>query len=146
MATKGTGVFNICFTTAPGSKLDANGGVTAGPNQDYYFQSSAVYADATVAARTGVTLVNADNWEGEEPLVKVDQMILSRKLVRLKGEYLATNGGIKTVDILCTRAKVGDLLGDDKTKNLDGLDVLDKAGKSKGKFFAVRTATRSTFS
>jgi hypothetical protein len=146
MAKKGTGVFNICFVTAPGSKLDASGNVTASANQDYYFQSSAVYAEPTVAQRTGVQLVNPDNWEGEEPLVKVEQMILSRKLVRLKGEYLHTTKGLKTVDLLCVRTKVGDILGDDKAKNLDNLNVLDKTGKSVGKFFAVRTATRATFS
>ncbi len=146
MATKGTGVFNVCYASVPGSTISAAGVVSAAAAQDYYFQSSPIYADDQVAARTGIKLVNADTWQGEEPLVKVDQMILSRKLIRLVGEYIATGGKVKTVQLLCARGKVADLLGDDKSKNLTDLPVLNKAGTSLGKFFNVRTSTRATFS
>ena len=147
MATKGlNNPFNICFANVAGSTIDESGKVSPGPVQPYYFQSSRIYADKTVATRTGITYVDADKWEGEEPLVKVEQMVLSRKLVRLVGEYTATAGANKTINFLAARSKVGDLLGDDATKNLDGLDVIGSKGTSVGKFFAVRTATRNSFS
>jgi hypothetical protein len=143
--TTGTGVFNVCKATSTGSVISDAGVVTAGIAQDYYFQSSPIYANSDVATRTGIKLISADNWQGEEPLIKVDQMILSNKLVRLVGEYTATTGGIKTVALLCVREKVGDLLSNDPAKNLTGKPVLNRAGTSRGVFFNVRTATRSTF-
>jgi hypothetical protein len=144
--TTGTGVFNVCYATTTSSLISDAGVVTAGPTKDYYFQSSPVYANSDVATRTGIKLVSADNWQGEEPLIKIDQMIISNKLIRLVGEYTATNGGIKSVALLCVREKVGDLLSSDPAKNLTGKPVLNKAGTSRGTFFNVRTATRSTFS
>jgi hypothetical protein len=147
MATKGLlNPFNICYANVPSTVIDAAGTVTAGPAKDYYFQSSRVYEDPTVAARTGIKLVPADNWEGEEPLIKVEQMVLSRKLVRLVAEYSTTTGANKTMSILVARSKVGDILSDDKTKNLDGLNVLNNKGTNIGKFFNVRTSTRNSFS
>jgi hypothetical protein len=147
MATKGlNNPFNICFATVAGTKITADGTVSSGANVDYYFQSSRIYQDATVGTRTGVTYVDADKWEGEEPLVKVEQMILARKLVRLVGEYTATGGKNKTIHFLAARSKVGDLLSDDNTKNLDGLNVFDNKGNNVGKFYNVRTATRNSFS
>jgi hypothetical protein len=147
MATKGLkNPFNVCYANVPSTVIDAAGTVTAGAAKDYYFQSSRIYEDATVAARTGIKLVPADNWEGEEPLIKVEQMVLSRKLVRLVAEYTVTDKGNKTMSILVARSKVGDILSDDKTKNLDGLNVIDKAGTTVGKFYNVRTATRNSFS
>jgi hypothetical protein len=147
MATKGlNNPFNICYANVPSSVIDANGTVTAGPAKDYYFQSSRIYEDATVSTRTGIKLVSADNWEGEEPLIKVEQMVLSRKLVRLVAEYTLTGGANRTMSILVARGKVGDILGDDATKNLDGLNVIDKKGTVVGKFFNVRTSTRNSFS
>jgi hypothetical protein len=147
MATKGLkSPFNICFASVAGSKVDAAGVVTPTAPIDYYFQSSIIYKDAEVAKRTGVTFVDPDKWEGQEPLIKVEQMVLSRKLVRLVGEYSTTAGGNKTISFLAARSKVGDLLGDDKAKNLDDLNVLNSKGDKIGKFFAVRTATRNSFS
>jgi hypothetical protein len=147
MAVKGANSpFNVCYATTPTSKVDAQGVVTAGNPVDYYFQSSSIYAQAEVATRTGIKLVAADKWEGEEPLVKIEQMILSRKLVRLIAEYESVKDGIKTVALLATKEKAGGLLSDDKTKNLDGLAVLDAKGVSKGVFFNVRTGTRNRFS
>jgi hypothetical protein len=146
MATKGANnPFNICYANVPGSAIDASGAVTAGAAQDYYFQSSRIYENKDVATRTGIKLVPADKWEGEEPLVKVEQMVLARKLVRLLGEYESTKGN-KTVSILVARSKVGDILSDDKTKNLDGLPVIGPKGTSLGTFYNVRTSTRNTFS
>jgi hypothetical protein len=147
MATKGlNNPFNICYASVPSTTIGAGGVVTAGPAKDYYFQSSRIYEDATVSTRTGIKLVSADNWEGEEPLIKVEQMVLSRKLVRLVGEYTLTGGANKTMSILVARSKVGDILSDDAAKNLDGLNVTSNKGTVIGKFFNVRTATRNSFS
>jgi hypothetical protein len=146
MATKGlNSPFNICFATVKTSTISAAGVVTPGPDIQYYFQSSRMYQDATVATRTGITLVDGDKWQGEEPLIKIDQMILSRKLVRLVGEYTATNGTNKNVSFVAVRTKVGDLLSDDKTKNLTDLNYVNSKGTVVGKFFNVHTATRNKF-
>jgi len=147
MAVKGlNNPFNVCYATTKTSKIDDKGNVTPGPDIQYYFQSSHIYSDAEVSKRTGVTYVDPDKWQGEEPLVKVEQMILSRKLVRLIGEYTATAGINKTISFLATREKAGLLLGDDKATNLNDQNVVDKAGKNIGKFFSVRTGTRNRFS
>jgi hypothetical protein len=134
------------YPDVPTSKIDDAGVVTAGTPQDYYFQSSRIYENKDVSTRTGIKLVPADKWEGEEPLVKVEQMVLSRKLVRLLGEYTSSSQGNKTISILVARSKVGDILSDDKTKNLDGLAVIGPKGTSLGTFYNVRTSTRNTFS
>ena len=147
MAAKGlNNPFNICYASTKTSTIGAGGVVTPGPVIQYYFQSSRIYSDATVAARTGVSYVDPDKWEGEEPLIKVEQMILSRKLIRLIGEYTATGGANKTISFVATRDKAGDLLSDDATKNLDNLNVTDSKGSVVGKFFNVRTGTRNRFS
>lgn len=147
MATKGANnPFNVCYANVPTTVIDASGNVTAGAAKDYYFQSSRIYENKTVSDRTGIKLVPADNWEGEEPLIKVEQMVLSRKLVRLVGEYTTSNSGNKTMSILVARSKVGDILSDDKAKNLDGAAVIGPKGTSLGTFYNVRTSTRNTFS
>jgi hypothetical protein len=146
MANKKVGsAFNICKATVPTSTTDANGAVSAGPDREYYFLSSTIYADKEVAKRTGITLIDPTTWEGNEPLIKIDQMLISGKLVRLKGEYTDKIGNNKTVDLLVVRQKVGDIMSDTKSKNLDSQKVLGKAGADKGTFFGVRDSTRTTF-
>ncbi len=147
MANKKVGsAFNICKATVPTSTTDANGAVSSGPDREYYFFSSTVYADKEVAKRTGISLVDPTTWEGNEPLIKVEQMLISGKLVRLKGEYATKDGVNKTVDLLVTRQKVGDVMSDVNSRNLDGQKVIGKAGVEKGTFFGVRDSTRATFS
>jgi hypothetical protein len=147
MAVKGANSpFNICYVSVASSVISNTGVVTPGPNVNYYFQSSRIYENTTVANRTGITYVDADKWEGEEPLVKIEQLILSKKLIRLIGEVDLGAKGIKPMSILCARQKAGDLLSDDKAKNLDGADALNNKGNSIGKFFSVRTGTRNRFS
>lgn len=148
MAVKGAkNPFNICYATVKTSKIDGAGVVTPGPDIQYYFQSSIIYKDAEVAKRTGIVYVDPDKWQGEEPLIKVEQMILSRKLVRLVGEYTDLSGGNRTVSFLATRSLVGGLLSDDDKVNLNKLNVIGGAKNEKvGTFFGVRTATRNSFS
>jgi hypothetical protein len=147
MAVKGANnPFNICYVTTPSSNTAADGTVTAGPDVKYYFQSSRMYEQKEVAKRTGITLVDADKWEGQEPLVKIEQLILSRKLVALIGEVDRGTKGIGNVRVLCARNKAADILGDDKAKNLDTLAYLDKKGNANGQFFSVRSGTRNRFS
>jgi hypothetical protein len=146
MAAKGANSpFNICYVETPTSVTAADGTVTAGPNIKYYFQSSRMYGQTEVAKRTGITLIDADKWEGQEPLVKIEQLILSRKLVALIGEIDRGTNGIANARVLCARSKAADILSDDKTKNLDTLDYLNNKGVANGKFFNVRSGTRNRF-
>jgi hypothetical protein len=146
MAAKGAkSPFNICLVSVPTTKTDANGAVSAGDNKDYYFQSSRIYEEKEVGKRCGITLIDPDKWEGQEPLIKVEQLILSRKLVRATGE-VDTGKGVKPLSILVARTKIGDVMSDDKAKNLDGLNAKNNKGDSIGKFFNVRSSTRDRFS
>jgi hypothetical protein len=147
MAVKGANnPFNICYVTSPSSTTAADGTVTAGSDVKYYFQSSRMYGQTEVAKRTGITLVDADKWEGQEPLVKIEQLILSRKLVALIGEIDRGTAGIANVRVLCARSKASDILSDVKAKNLDGLSYLNNKGVANGQFFSVRSGTRNRFS
>jgi hypothetical protein len=146
MAVKGANnPFNICYVKTKSSVTAADGTVTVGADINYYFQSSRMYAEPEVAKRTGITLVDADKWEGQEPLVKIEQLILSRKLVALTGEIDRGTEGIANVRVLCARDKASDILGDAAAKNLDGLSYLNNKGVAKGKFFSVRSSTRNRF-
>jgi hypothetical protein len=148
MAVKGANSpFNICSVKVPSTMTDANGAVSAGPDHTLYFRSSRIYAEPEVAKRTGVTYIDADKWEGQEPLITVEQMILSKKLIRLIGEVdLGASKGFKQVSLLAIPSKASLLLGDVKASNLDDLNCLNNKGTSIGKFFNVRTGTRDRFS
>lgn len=146
MASKGAkSPFNVCYVSTPSSKTDKDGNVTAGPDQNYFFQTSRIYEEVEVGKRCGITYVDPDKWEGQEPLVTVAQLVLSGKLARLTGES-SGDKGLKSVSFLAARNKVGDLLSDDKAKNLDGLNHENNKGETVGKFFKVRTATRDSYS
>lgn len=146
MAVKGANSpFNICSASVASSVISAAGVVTPGPTTTYYFRSSRIYGNKDVATRTGVTLIDADKWEGTEPLITVEQMILSSKLIRLVGEVDLGAKGFKSVSLLAVPTKASDLLGNDKGKNLDGLACLNNKGTSVGTFYNVRTATRDRF-
>jgi hypothetical protein len=147
MAAKGANSpFNICYVETPTSITAADGTVTAGAKVKYYFQSSRMYGQTEVAKRTGITLVDADKWEGQEPLCKIEQLILSRKLVALTGEIDRGTAGIANARVLCARDKAADILSDDKARNLDGLQYLNNKGVANGQFFNVRSSTRNRFS
>lgn len=147
MAGKGAkSPFNICSVSVPTSKTSDAGVVTAGDPKDYFFQSSKIYSEKEVGKRAGIDFVNADKWEGQEPLVKIEQLILSGKLVRLTAEIDQGDKGIKSITMLCARTKVGDILSDDAAKNLDGLIARNNKDESIGKFYKVRTSARDRFS
>ena len=77
---KSTAILSICKVSEP--QFAADGTVIPG-NKDYYFLSSYAYTDTGVAKATGVTVIDPDKWLGQEPLIKLDQMILSGKLERI---------------------------------------------------------------
>jgi hypothetical protein len=137
--------FNICYLTTKGSKTSAAGVVTPGDDVNLYFQSSRIYSDVEVGKRCGITYVDPDKWEGQEPLIKIEQLILSGKLIRLTAEVDLGEAGIGNVSILTTKEKIAGILSDDKAKNLDGQKRINNKGETKGSFYKVRSATRNRF-
>lgn len=115
--------------------------------RDYYFQGGSVYKDTAIAGATGISVV-AD-FENDEPLCSIEQLTLSKKLMRFVCELETTNTAgkkiRKTATIYCTRDKASALLSGN---TLNGKSFIIKKGatdKNLGKIQDVRTATRDTF-
>jgi hypothetical protein len=117
--------------------------------KDYYFQGGYVYKDSAVAAATGISVVA--NFENDEPLIKIEQMILSKKIMRLKCEVEGTQttaGGTKkrkVYDIYVARDKAAAILGGN---SLNGKSFKVKTGNTEnvlGTIKDVRTSTRDSF-
>jgi hypothetical protein len=116
-------------------------------NKDYYFQGGNVYADTAVAAATGISVV-AD-FENDEPLCSIEQLVLSKKIMRFVCELSGTNTAgqkvRKTASIYSSREKASTLLSGN---TLNGKDFKVKRGtveRSLGKIEDIRTATRDSF-
>jgi hypothetical protein len=137
----------ICFVKETRFKTDANGASSADGDNIYYFQSSSVYSEAAVAKATGVTYINPDTWEGKEPLIKVEQMILAGKLERI---YVEVDPGgdkaTKKLAMFCTPDKVISVkTGADK---LIGKTIKTTRGgnsKTLGTVFNIRSKTTDRY-
>lgn len=113
-------LLETCKVTIPGT----GGGV----NTTYYFQTKKNTYKADVSTATGVEKA-ADNFENDEPLIPIHQLIISGKLMRLMAE--CKNGTKKRmVEVLVRRDKVEEIL----TQPTGSLE-----GKTFGTFGTVRT-------
>jgi hypothetical protein len=69
----------------------------------FVFQTSSIYKVAAIASATGITYIGPDSYDGLEPLVKVEQLIRSGKLVRLNALCANPIEGRrnKNIEVLC---------------------------------------------
>lgn len=117
--------------------------------KDYYFQGGYVYKDSAVAAATGISVV--PNFENDEPLVKIEQMILAKKIMHLKCEVegtTTTTGGKKvrkTYDIYVARDKAAAILGGNSLNGKQFKVLTGTTEKVLGTIKDVRTSTRDSF-
>jgi hypothetical protein len=120
------------------------GKVTEG-TKEYNFQTSSIYKSAPIAAATGITYIAPESFAGNEPLVKIEQMIRSGKLIRLNALVQNPKDGAanKTIEILCrpdlAAAARTDLVG--KTLQLTKNGVTTTLGK----ILRIRGKTRDKF-
>jgi hypothetical protein len=137
-------LLQVLKVTVPGSGT----GAAATAAKDYYFQGGLVYSDSAVATATGISVV-AD-FENDEPLCSIEQLILSKKIMRLTAEIetaVVVNGKKvrKTGTLYVARTKAADVLGNN---SLNGKPFTVKNGtttKSLGTIQDVRTSTRDSF-
>lgn len=81
-----TSLLAICSVTETTAASGTGADAIPGGTTTYYFQSSSLYKEAGFTAATGVKYINPDQWTRAEPLVSVEQMILSGKLERVYAE------------------------------------------------------------
>jgi hypothetical protein len=137
-------LLEILKVTVPGSGT----GASATAAKDYYFQGGSVYKDAAVATATGISIV--PNFENDEPLCSIEQLVLSKKIMHLVAEIetsTVVNGKKvrKTGTLYVARTKAADVLGGN---SLNGKPFTVKSGtttKSLGIIKDVRTSTRDSF-
>jgi hypothetical protein len=148
---KATSILGIGEVRVPRFKVDNTGATVADGDNLYYFQTSKIYKDKTVADACGITFIAIEDWEGAEPLIKVEQLILTNKLNRYYAQCLGTNSAgedvRKVVSIFCTPAKTATIIGTKGT--LQGKDlkrIVKGKDVSLGKVFDVRQKTRDSFS
>jgi hypothetical protein len=144
---KSTALLGICFVKETRYKVGTDGKSVADGDNIYYFQSSSVYSEAAVTTATGVNYINPDTWEGKEPLIKVEQMILSGKLERI---YVEVDPGgdkaTKKLSMFCIPSKM--ITVRDATGGLIGKDIKTTRGgvsKTLGKVFNVRSKTTDRY-
>jgi hypothetical protein len=148
---KATSILGIGEVKVPRFKVAADGTTTADGDNIYYFQTSKIYKNPAVATACGITFINIEDWEGAEPLVKVEQLILTNKLNRYYAQCYSTNTAgeevRKVVSIFCTPAKTATIIGTKgKLQDLELKRVVKGVEVSLGKVFDVRQKTRDTFS
>jgi hypothetical protein len=122
----------------------AGAGGAAG--KDYYFQGGTVYKDTAIAGATGIAVV-AD-FENDEPLCSIEQLVLSKKIMRFVVELENTVNGKKvrkTASIYCARDKAAALLSGNTLNGKDFKVTQKGVEKNIGKIQDVRTATRDSF-
>jgi hypothetical protein len=121
------------------------GGGGAG-TKDYYFQGGNVYTDSAIATATGVSVVA--NFEHDEPLCTIEQLTLSKKIMRFVCELTKDVNGKKvrkTATIYCARDKAPALLSGNALNGKEFKVKVKNVDKSLGKIVDVRTSTRDTF-
>lgn len=126
---------------------DASGNAGTARDQDYFFQGSGIYKDAEFAKRTGITHITADQWEGNEPLIPVSQLIQSGKAERVYITYKSGTGS-KRASLLVAASKRADIYSGDNAKQLQDLTwKILKAGNfsDKGKILQVGGKTTANF-
>jgi hypothetical protein len=127
-------------------KLTGIAPTAGGQAQTYHFQGSSVYLNTAIATATGIAAV-AD-FENDEPLIKTEQLIVSKKLIRLIAECETTVNGKKVRKghaILVSRDKAASLLGGNTLNGKDFVIKVNGANKSLGIIKDVRTPTRDSF-
>jgi hypothetical protein len=114
--------------------------------QTYYFQGSTVYKQADIATATGIKAV--DDFENDEPLIKIEQLLLSKKLMRLVAECETTVNGKKVRkgnEIYVSRAKAAALLGGNTLNGKNFTIKVNGADKNLGIIKDIRTSSRDSF-
>jgi hypothetical protein len=120
------------------------GKITEG-GKEYYFQTSSIYKLAAISTATGITYIAPDVFNGDEPLIQIEQLIRSGKLVRLTALVANPVDGKnnKTAQILATSA-----LADPARLLLVGKTLQTvKKGITKviGKIIKIRGKTRDVY-
>jgi hypothetical protein len=120
------------------------GKITEG-GKEYYFQTSSIYKLAAISTATGITYIAPDVFNGDEPLIQIEQLIRSGKLVRLTALVANPVDGKKnkTSQILATSA-----LADPARLTLVGKTLqTSKKGVTKviGKIIKIRGKTRDVY-
>jgi hypothetical protein len=139
-----TAILGICHVVQPKFKAD---GSPDGTNE-YYFQSSTIYHDVKVAAATGISYIDPDNWTGQEPLIKVEELIRTNKIERRYAELENPTAGKpnKVIGLLITPDKAITVKA--KGPGLIDLDLSTVRGgvtTNLGKCFGIRNKTRDVF-
>jgi hypothetical protein len=120
------------------------GKITEG-GKEYYFQTSSIYKLAAISTATGITYIAPDVFNGDEPLIQIEQLIRSGKLVRLTALVANPVDGKKnkTAQILATSA-----LADPARLSLVGKTlqtVKNSTTKVIGKILKIRGKTRDVY-
>ncbi len=114
-------------------------------NDTFVFQTSSIYKAAPIAAATGITYIAPDAYDGLEPLVKVEQLVRSGKLVRLNALCANPVEGRrnKNIEVLCD----AELALAARTALVGKTLQVSKNGvtRSLGKVIRVRGRTRDRF-
>jgi hypothetical protein len=151
LAAKSTSILGIGEISVERFKVDATGNAVADGKNIYYFQTSKVYADTKVQTATGITFIAIEDWKGDEPLIKLEQLILTNKLERYYAQCLATNSKgeeiRKIVQLWCTPDKAATLKGTKGSlKDVELKRTVKGVSVSLGKVFDVRQRAKDSYS
>ncbi len=143
-------ILGIAEILVPRFKTAPDGSSTADGNNLYYFQTSKIYADKSVADACGLTFIAIEDWRGGEPLVSVAELIRSGKLQRYYAQCLgkdsAGNDISKSVAIFCIPDKVTTVVGPKSTLlNKDLKRTVKGASVTIGKVYNVRQKAKDAF-
>ena len=147
---KASSILGIGEILVPRFKTAPDGSTTADGNNLYYFQTSKIYADKSVADACGLTFIAIEDWKGGEPLVSVAELIRSGKLQRYYAQCLgkdsAGNDISKSVAIFCIPDKVTTVVGPKSTLlNKDLKRTVKGASVTIGKVYNVRQKAKDAF-
>jgi hypothetical protein len=113
--------------------------------KEYNFQTSSIYKTKVISEATGIIYTAAESFPGNEPLIKIEQMIRSGKLLRLNAlvENPKDGGVNKNIEILCTPA----LAPAARTALVGKTLEITKGGNkiTLGKILRIRGKTRDVF-
>jgi hypothetical protein len=113
--------------------------------KDYYFQTSSIYKATAITTATGISYIAPEAFSGNEPLIQIEQLIRSNKLVRLTALVANPVDGKKnkTSQLLCAE----DLVSSARTALVGKTLQTVRKGTTKviGKILRVRGKTRDVY-